>query len=164
MPAHIYQRTGDFDQAAAANIAAIKAERAYVERTDTQGSLYDMMYYTHNLHFLVMACSMQGNSKCALETADAMTKHVEPSVRQMNMLEGFLAWAAFHARAVPVMERHTWEICRRRRPNARRYELSSTSSLRTCRTGSPCQTRPSRRRGGARRQDCRSQWRQGGCR
>jgi len=95
MPAHIDQRTGDFDQAAAANVAAIKADRAYVERTGTPGSLYDKMYYTHHLHFLVMACSMQGNSRCALKTAVAMAKHVEPSVKHMNMLEGFLAWQPF---------------------------------------------------------------------
>jgi Flp pilus assembly protein TadD len=95
MPSHIYQRTGDFDKAAAANVAAIKADRGYVERTNTQGSMYDMMYFTHNLHFLVMACSMQGNSKCAIDTANDMAKHVAPGVKEMNMLEWFLAWQPF---------------------------------------------------------------------
>ncbi|HZD32520.1 MAG TPA: hypothetical protein VE779_12765, partial [Candidatus Angelobacter sp.] len=95
MPAHIYQRTGDFQDAANANVAAIKADRAYVERTHTQGSLYDMMYYTHNLHFLAMACAMQGNSKCAIGTSREMVRHVSPGIKQMPMLESFLAWEPF---------------------------------------------------------------------
>ena len=33
-------------QAAAANQAAVKADRAYIERSGTQGSLYDMMYFS----------------------------------------------------------------------------------------------------------------------
>jgi tetratricopeptide (TPR) repeat protein len=104
MPAHIYQRTGDFDQAADANVAAIKADRAYIERTGTQGSLYDMMYFTHNLHFLAMACAMQGNSKCAIETSQQMAKHVEPGVKEMPMLEGFVAWLPF-----TLVRFHKWD-------------------------------------------------------
>ena len=95
MPAHIYQRTGDFQDAANSNVAAIKADRAYVERTGTQGSMYDMMYYTHNLHFLTMACAMQGNSKCTIDTSQEMVRHVSPSVKEMPMLEGFVAWLPF---------------------------------------------------------------------
>jgi len=95
MPAHIYQRTGDFQDAANSNVAAIQADRAYVERTGTQGSMYDMMYYTHNLHFLTMACAMQGNSKCAIETSQEMVRHVSPGVKEMPMLEGFVAWLPF---------------------------------------------------------------------
>lgn len=95
MPAHIYQRTGGFQDAANSNVAAIKADRAYVERTGTQGSLYDMMYYTHNLHFLTMACAMQGNSKCAIDTSQEMVRHVSPAVKEMPMLESFVAWLPF---------------------------------------------------------------------
>jgi len=92
MPAHIYQRTGDFDKAAAANIAAIRVDRGYMQRSGTEGTIYDMMYFTHNLHFLVMACSMQGNSKCAIETVNDMANHVAPGVKDMPMLEGFASW------------------------------------------------------------------------
>jgi tetratricopeptide (TPR) repeat protein len=51
-----------------------------------------MTYFTHNLHFLALACSMQGNSKCALENAAEMARHVSPGVKEMPMLEWFLAW------------------------------------------------------------------------
>jgi len=113
MPAHIYQRTGDFQQAANANVAAIKADRAYVERTGTQGSLYHMMYYTHNLHFLTMACAMQGNSKCAIDVSREMVLHVAPGVKEMPMLESFLSWLPFM-----LARFHQWdEILRMREPD-----------------------------------------------
>jgi tetratricopeptide (TPR) repeat protein len=92
MPAHIYARTGDYEQGATANVAAVKADLAYIERTGTQGSMYDMMYFTHNLHFLSQACAMEGNSKCALENVNRMVEHVAPEVKAMPMLEWFLAW------------------------------------------------------------------------
>jgi tetratricopeptide (TPR) repeat protein len=95
MPAHIYQRTGDFDMAASANVAAIKADRSYVERTNTQGSLYDMMYFSHNLHFLTMACAMEGRSQCAIDKSREMVLHVAPNVKEMPMLEGFMSWLPF---------------------------------------------------------------------
>ncbi len=95
MPSHIYSRTGDYAQAAAANVAAIEADSAYVERTGTQGSIYDMMYFTHNIHFLASACGMEGNSACALENAGRMVQHVTPGLKQMPMLEDFLAYQPF---------------------------------------------------------------------
>ena len=95
MPSHIYSRTGDYQKAVASNIAGTKADERYVEQTGTHGSLYHMMYFTHNLHFLSAACAMEGNSACALANADKMVQHVTPGVKQMAMLEGFLAWQPF---------------------------------------------------------------------
>lgn len=95
MPSHIYARTGDYDLAAAANVAAVKADRAYIERTGTQGSIYDMMYFSHNLHFLATACSMEGNAACAIGNANQLAEHVMPGVKQMPMLEDFLSWQPF---------------------------------------------------------------------
>jgi hypothetical protein len=46
MPAHIYERTGNFDGARAQNVAAAKADEAYAAATDSQG-IYMMMYYSH---------------------------------------------------------------------------------------------------------------------
>ena len=95
MPSHIYARTGDFQMAAMANAQAVKADLAYIERTGTQGSMYDMMYFTHNLHFLAQACSMEGNEKCAIEASQQMAAHVASGVKQMPMLESFLTWQPF---------------------------------------------------------------------
>jgi hypothetical protein len=35
MPSHIYERIGDYRLAATANVAAVNADRAYIERTGT---------------------------------------------------------------------------------------------------------------------------------
>lgn len=95
MPGHIYIRTGDYAGAVKANLAAAAADRDYIKRTGTAGSMYDMMYYSHNLHFLAAACSMQGNFACARQAADRLVEHVAPGVKQMAMLEWFLPWQPF---------------------------------------------------------------------
>jgi tetratricopeptide (TPR) repeat protein len=95
MPSHIYDRTGDFALAVAANQAAVQADHAYIERSGTQGSMYDMMYFTHNMHFLATECGMEGNSVCAIDTSNKMAEHVAPGVKQMPMLEDFLTWQPF---------------------------------------------------------------------
>ena len=60
MPAHIYERTGNYDGAREQNAAAAKADEDYAAATGTQG-IYGMMYYSHNLHFGAIAASMQGH-------------------------------------------------------------------------------------------------------
>jgi len=92
MPAHIYQRVGDFQGAAAANEQAIVADQAYQHSQHLEGvpNMYDLMYYTHNIHFLAAACMMDGRSACALEAADKLVKHIEPSVAANKMVEWFL--------------------------------------------------------------------------
>ena len=67
MPAHIYERTGNFDGARAQNVAAAKADEAYAASTGQQG-MYMMMYYSHNLHFGAVSASMQG--RCGVAKAD----------------------------------------------------------------------------------------------
>lgn len=90
MPAHIYERIGNYDGAVQANRAAIKADRAFIQSAGTEGGLYDLMYYSHNLHFLALACSMEGNFACARDAAEKLVAHVEPQAKQMTMLEWFL--------------------------------------------------------------------------
>jgi tetratricopeptide (TPR) repeat protein len=93
MPAHIYQRTGDFAQAAKANQAGAAADRAFLAATGTQGGMYDLMYYSHNLHFLAMSAGMRGKFAEAKSAADQLAAHVGPGVKQMPMLEQFLPMA-----------------------------------------------------------------------
>jgi len=60
MPAHIYIRTGDYAEAVKANEQAVKADRTYAHQADQEGSLYDLMYHSHNEHFLAAAACMEG--------------------------------------------------------------------------------------------------------
>src|SRR6267378_4265020 len=52
MPAHTYMRVGDYAGAARSNAEAAEVDRGYLRESGTTGSMYDMMYYCHNLHFL----------------------------------------------------------------------------------------------------------------
>jgi len=92
MPAHIYQRVGDFNASAVSNEKAIEADQAYQRDQHLEGvpNMYSLMYYTHNIHFLAAACMMDGRSACAIETADKLVKHVEPAVSANKMVEWFL--------------------------------------------------------------------------
>ena len=69
MPAHIYVRVGQYDDAILANERAIKADRNYIRHCRAQG-FYPGAYYPHNMHFLWWAQLFEGRSKEALRTAN----------------------------------------------------------------------------------------------
>ncbi|MFN2493130.1 MAG: hypothetical protein ABR501_09640 [Pyrinomonadaceae bacterium] len=90
MPAHIYHRTGDYEGAAVSNQDAARADEAYIRASGAEG-VYPLMYYTHNLHFLAIAEALRGRFGDALSAANQLEKHVGPNLKQMPMLEGFMA-------------------------------------------------------------------------
>jgi tetratricopeptide (TPR) repeat protein len=49
-----------------------------------------MMYYSHNLHFIAMCASMNGNYAEANKNADLLVANVAPHVKDMPPLEGFM--------------------------------------------------------------------------
>ena len=75
MPAHIDIRTGDYEAAVRSNAYAAEADREYFKATGEQG-MYPMMYYSHNLHFLAVANSMQGRYSDAKRAADQLYAHL----------------------------------------------------------------------------------------
>jgi tetratricopeptide (TPR) repeat protein len=89
MPAHVYIRTGDYDAAVRTNEEAAKVDRAYIKESGAQG-IYPMMYYSHNLHFIAMCASMNGNYAEAKKNADLLVGNVGPHVKDMPPLEGFM--------------------------------------------------------------------------
>src|SRR5438270_264265 len=89
MPAHIYARVGDHFASAHCNRAAIAADKKFLGETQEQG-VYRMLYYSHNLHFLEYASSMNGNFAEAKDAAAKLVANVTPGVKAMPMLEGFL--------------------------------------------------------------------------
>jgi tetratricopeptide (TPR) repeat protein len=115
MPAHIYERTGFYSAAARNNAKASLADQAYAEKTGQIGSMYDLMYHSHNQHFLAMAASMAGNYAQAKQAADDMSARLLPHAKMMPMLDGFLAspvwvdvrfakWQEILARPEPMKE------------------------------------------------------------
>jgi len=89
MPAHVYIRTGDYQEAVKVNEVAAGVDRAYIKATNAQG-IYPMMYYSHNLHFIAMCSAMNGNYLEAKKNADLLSAHVGPHVKDMPPLEGFM--------------------------------------------------------------------------
>ena len=89
MPAHIYERTGDYEAAALSNKDAALVDEAYI-KANGAGGLYPAMYYTHNLHFLAIADSMSGRFADAQVATKRLEAHVAPFLKAMPMLEGFM--------------------------------------------------------------------------
>jgi len=91
MPSHIYIRTGDYEEAARSNVAAIVADRTYLEKSG-RGGVYPAMYYNHNIHFLASASAMRGRYADALKAARELEANVAPHVNAMPMLEMFMPY------------------------------------------------------------------------
>lgn len=68
MPSHIYMRVGRYADAFDANRRASDADSSYIAQCNAQG-IYPLLYYPHNLHFLVWAAMFQGRSEAALAGA-----------------------------------------------------------------------------------------------
>lgn len=95
MPAHIYQRTGDFEAAARANQAAAAADRAYFKASGTEQSMYGLMYYSHNLQFLAAAYCSAGRYADAKTAADQLIPIVGDAVKEIPMAEFLLPMPIF---------------------------------------------------------------------
>lgn len=89
MPAHVYIRTGDFEAGVKTNQLAAQADRAYMQSGGIPG-IYPAMYYSHNLHFIAMCASMNGNYAESKKAAEMLAAHVGPLVKDMPPLEGFM--------------------------------------------------------------------------
>lgn len=113
MPAHVYIRTGDYEAATRTNEEAAIADRAYIHSSGANG-IYPMMYYSHNLHFIAMCASMDGNYPEAKKNAVLLASHVGPHVKDMQPLEGFMT--------IPMavdLRFHKWnEILSMRQPDS----------------------------------------------
>jgi len=115
MPSHIYARTGYFNDAVKSNAEAARVDKAYAQKAAQQGSMYDLMYHSHNEHFLASAAAMAGRYADAKAAADAMAARLLPHAKMMPMLDAFLAvpmwvdarfskWDAILARSEPAKE------------------------------------------------------------
>jgi tetratricopeptide (TPR) repeat protein len=95
MPAHIYERTGDYAGAAKANEIAANVDREYLKTAGPAGAMYGMMYYSHNLQFLAMAASMEGNFAESKAAADQLVQNIRSGLKDMPYLESFVPMPIF---------------------------------------------------------------------
>ncbi|MFY9571042.1 MAG: hypothetical protein WAV20_06575, partial [Blastocatellia bacterium] len=90
MPAHIDIRSGNYEAAARSNAYAAEADREYFKITGQKG-MYPLMYYSHNLHFLAVANSMQGRYQDSKRAADQLGAHLSQFLQgDAPMLEAAL--------------------------------------------------------------------------
>ena len=75
MPAHVYIRVGQYNEASRANQAAVEADQDYITQCRAQG-IYPLAYHPHNYHFLSRTASLEGRSAVALDAANRMKNHV----------------------------------------------------------------------------------------
>jgi tetratricopeptide (TPR) repeat protein len=104
MPAHIYIRTGDYAAAAKNNIDGVRVDKVYLRESGTFGSSYDIIYYSHNLHFLSAAQAMAGNFAAAKQAADELEAHIRPLVGKMPESEVYLPTPIF-----VLVRFHRWD-------------------------------------------------------
>ena len=103
MPSHIYLRTGDLDQAAKSNEAAIVADRNYIQKSGSNG-LYPAMYYNHNIHMLAASYAGDGNFAGAIKAAKELAANAGPLVKAVPPLEMFMPYAI-----VTLTRFHKWD-------------------------------------------------------
>ncbi len=95
MPAHTYMRVGDYPAAVRSNALAAETDRVYLRESGTTGSMYDILYYAHNLHFLAAANSMAGNFTGAKRAADELASHVSAMIADIPIAEVYVPTPIF---------------------------------------------------------------------
>ena len=86
MPAHIYQRTGNYAGAALANTKAAETDRVFIKHHGAEG-IYAAMYYNHNLQFGLASYSMIGNFAAAKKMADEFSANAAMMAKEMPPVE-----------------------------------------------------------------------------
>lgn len=91
MPAHIYYRLGRWQDSIRVNIAAARADEAWIRSSGDTG-LVRYGYYPHNVHFIVTSAQMAGDLGTALREAGKLNQILSPAI------SGKIAWIqAIHA-------------------------------------------------------------------
>ncbi|HEX9459098.1 MAG TPA: hypothetical protein VGA84_08145 [Thermoanaerobaculia bacterium] len=86
MPAHIYQRTGNYAGAALANAKAAETDRVFIKHHGAEG-IYAAMYYNHNLQFGLASYAMTGRFAAAKKMADEFSSNAAAMAKEMPPVE-----------------------------------------------------------------------------
>jgi hypothetical protein len=90
MPAHVYIRTGNYLEAAHANVEAARADERLAATGGDSLPFYLTAYYGHNLHFLAISNTFAGNSRDALSAANKLHEVEGPRITEVPQVDGFL--------------------------------------------------------------------------
>jgi tetratricopeptide (TPR) repeat protein len=98
MPAHVYWRTGRYHDAFRINETAIHADEHTVGGTPDQSAhtLYSLLYYPHNIHYLMAAAQMEGRSQEALAAARRVASDIPMNAyEEVPAMEDFMPLPLF---------------------------------------------------------------------
>ena len=91
MPAHIYYVRGRWQDSIRSNVAAAKADEAWIKDSGDKG-LVRYGYYPHNVHFIVTSAQMAGEMPTAIREARKLERLLDPAISSQ------IAWIqAVHA-------------------------------------------------------------------
>lgn len=77
MPGHIYDRLGRHADSIRVNVAAARADEAFI-RSSNDHSLVRYGYYPHNIHFIVTSAQMAGDMRTAIREAQRLRTVLDP--------------------------------------------------------------------------------------
>jgi tetratricopeptide (TPR) repeat protein len=77
MPAHIYYRLGRWQDSIKSNIAAARADEAWIKQSGDHG-MVRYGYYPHNVHFIVASAQMAGDLRTATDEARRLSTILDP--------------------------------------------------------------------------------------
>jgi tetratricopeptide (TPR) repeat protein len=97
MPSHTWYRIGRYDEAIAANKAAIAADEAYARQVGEDPQNYG--YFSHHTHFLASSATQTGDAAAALAAADALDRSITADVAARSPRMQNRLMTAIHARA-----------------------------------------------------------------
>lgn len=78
MPAHIYINVGRQADSMRVNLAAARADEAFIKESNDQ-SLFRYGYYPHNVHFIVMSAQLSGDMATAIREARRLRSVLDPA-------------------------------------------------------------------------------------
>lgn len=78
MPSHIDVLCGQYRASVTANLAAVEADRRFVERAGPLN--FYSLYRAHDLHFVVYSAMFEGSSEVALRAADELAGQLTPEL------------------------------------------------------------------------------------
>lgn len=81
MPGHIYQLRGRHADSIRVNIAAARADEAFIRGAGDNG-LVRYGYYPHNIHFIVTSAQMAGDVPTAIREAQRLGKVLDPETSE----------------------------------------------------------------------------------
>jgi tetratricopeptide (TPR) repeat protein len=91
MPGHIYYVLGRFADSIRANIAAVRADEAYLAAAGPN-PVYRYGYYPHNVHFLLTSAQMAGDMRVVVAESARLQRIVSPEVSaQLAWLQAVVA-------------------------------------------------------------------------